>query len=1448
MNKLHSIASIILLFALLTSGRLPSILPDSPKGPPPPRPSTNYSPTPADQSDDTSLPPDLQRALKQADSDETVRVIVQLKEETNLTAATIGDQSAVEARAHLVQALQATANRTQAPLLTYLSGAREAGFVTSYTSFWITNAIAVRARPESVRALATHPSVAAVRLDRYRRWIESAVEGSRPSSSASAVEWNVAHIRADEVWASLQISGTGAVVAGMDTGVDWLHPALQPTYRGYHPHGPSNHSYSWYDATDDEANYPVDGHGHGSHTLGTAVGREGIGVASDARWIGVRVLNSQGYGYDSWIHAGFQWLLAPGGDPTMAPDVVNCSWGNANGNLTTFRDDLRALRAAGIMPIFANGNEGPSKGSVSSPASLPEAFAVGATDKRDEVTSFSSRGPSPWGEIRPHVAAPGVNVRSSLPGGSYGEMNGTSMAAPHVTGIVALLHAVSPTLTITRTAYAITSTAVPVGDTIPNNDTGWGRVDAFAAVASVAAPGTISGVVTDDEAGDPIAGAEVAATAFRDQASGQTTTAADGSYHLEVAPGTYDLTASAFGYVSQEHSNVQVESDEQRREDFALAPQAIGELRARVTDGTNAQPITATLTVLGTPLEAVSDDHTFELPIGAYTVRARRLGYRIVTATAEVKAGATTAVDLALPPAPSLLLVDSGEWYYDSQARYFRQALDDLAYTYDEWPIYRLPDDVPSGADLRPYDVVIWSAPQDAPGYIRAQSAITDYLSGGGQILLSGQDVGYMDGGGMPGYWSPYYRHYLKASFVGDNAPSRVLDGLSGDIFAGQAITITGPGGADNQDYPDVVAVADPDAAVPVLTYRDGGCGGMRIGTCLDYRVIYLSFGFEGIDKRSDRRAVMSHSLDWLVASPPTAGLELQPASQLRIGSAGDLVTHILRVRHLGQSGAQEDVHLSLEGVSWDTQISETSLTLEPCVSDTVVVSVTVPSTATWDVRDVVTLTARSSLSPSLAVSATLTSKAPAPILLVDDDRWYEQEETYRTAMEEADLVYDLWQTSPALGGGGQGSPSLETLQQYPIVVWWTGYDWYAPVTDEERAALTSYLDGGGRLFLSSQDFLYYHMDTPFRQNQLGVLSATQDVTPTHATGVPENPIGERMGPWSLDFPQGYRNWADGLTPMPDTGVAFRDGDRRGLALTRRSGDYATSFFAFPFEALPKDEHAAVMERTVGWLSWLGDSTFEANRGSASADDVLTYTLRVPNDGPEPVTVTLSNTLPTSVRLSADSITGPGSYETATRRLSWRGKLAPGEVVSFSYRVSVTAGAAPDAIANAAALILEDHRIAFQRVATVRVDAPDLAPSQMVCTPINVRPGAETTCTLALHNEGPADALEATVSISLPLAATPVTNSLTLEGEGEAEVMSNTIHWSGPIAAGARTTLTYEIILPRDPARRFLYSVAFLADGTQATEDRATGGAWERAVWLQLTPWRAYLPLVYKHH
>ncbi|MCX7683258.1 MAG: S8 family serine peptidase, partial [Anaerolineae bacterium] len=1340
------------------------------------------------------IEPALARALLQARPDEDIRVIVYLKEQSVPEAIVHRAGEMAAARARLVSALRATAERAQAPLIAYLAAARAAGTVESYIPLWIFNGIVVSARPAFIRDLAAHPSVSSIRLDHYRQWVAEPAQQPLGPGETPTVEWGVSRIRADQVWSTLHISGSHAVVASMDTGVDWLHPALHTSYRGYDPRGLHNHLYNWYDATGLGALYPVDGHGHGTHTLGVIVGQGGIGVAPGARWIAVRVLNNQGYGYDSWVHLGFQWLLAPGGDPTRAPDVVNCSWGNENSALETFRPDLRALRAAGIFAAFAAGNEGPAYRTVRSPASLPEAFAVGASDQDDEVGYFSSRGPSPWGEVRPHVVAPGVRIRSSLPGGAYFLWDGTSVATPHVVGSAALLRAISPTVSVAQIAHLITSTAVPITVPVPNNIAGWGRVDSWAAAVVLAQPGFISGTVRRAGDGTPIPGAQVEAVALLQTGGGNVSTARDGSYRMALAPGVYDLTASAFGYAPATVQRVTVVTSTTRVVDFVLPRLPFGVVRGRITDAATGRPLTATVTVQGTPVAATAGEYAFELPAGTHTLSARRIGYRMITATVAVQAGEVTTADLALPPAPSILVVDSGAWYYGSQAAYFHQALDDLAYPYDTWRIKHLPADLPPSSTLSAYDIVVWSAPLDAPGYLGADEALVGYLDGGGRLLLSGQDVGYWDGGGALGYWSDYYGDYLKALFINDGAPSRVLHGTSGELFAGLSITITGEGGANNQTYPDEVEVADDDAAAAVWRYQLGGYGGIRASTCLTYRSLYFSFGFEAINDRSTRREVMRRAIEWLAAPPPRAGLRLTYAALPKVGPPGSVVTHTVRIRHTGQAGVTDTVLLGLDGADWTTRLSTSSLRLAPCATDTIVISVTIPRDALWNASDVVTLTARSSISPALRSRIILTTRSPAPILLVDDDRWYNQEEKYEAALRAVALPYDYWRTGQNWREPPGSSPTLDLLRLYPIVLWYTGYDWYAPVTSEEEAVLRAYLDGGGRLFLSSQEFLYYHHADPLARIYLGIASYTEHVTPTLVTGVPENVIGDRLGPYRLDYP--FRNLSDAVLPAPGVPTLFRDQERRPVALGHRVGDYKTVFFSFPFEALPEAERPEVMERIVGWLSWLGSSTLVAGRKSVLPGAALVYTATLRNDGPQALSVSFSNTLPLAVTLIPGSLTGPASYLPSVRQVRWEGRLAPREELTFTYGVTVSLAAGRGSwITNTAVLTLEEQDLHFHRDAVVRVGGADLSPSALDCAPPAVRPGGRITCVLRLVNAGPEAAQEARAVIQLPAGSRLVPDSAHWTGVGTIELLTGTLLWKGPLASGGRITLTYQVSL-----------------------------------------------------
>jgi bacillopeptidase F len=406
----------------------------------------------------------------------------------------------VAARVGVIRTLQQTADNSQASLTDYLENRREQGLVRQYKSYYIVNALLITSTEEVMTEVAARPDVARLWPDTTRQLapIDEPQSGPSIQAEAGGAQWNIAKIEAPSVW-EMGFDGTGVVIATLDTGVDWLHPALTRQWRGYDAgaEAPGELTpYSWYDAVNGSS-LPYDDNAHGTHVTGTMVGVEPdgsnkIGVAPGAKWIGVKILSGDGRGNDSWIMDGAQWVLAPGGDASMAPDIVNNSWGAGPGMDEYFRGVVQAWRDAGIFPAFAAGNVA-GDATVGAPGNYPESFAVGATDINDELGSFSSCGPAPYdapNDMKPEVTAPGVSIRSSVPDGGYEYFDGTSMACPHVSGAVALLLQAKPDLTVDEIEQILKETADPREDErfigVPNYGYGWGRLNIFGAVSKVA--------------------------------------------------------------------------------------------------------------------------------------------------------------------------------------------------------------------------------------------------------------------------------------------------------------------------------------------------------------------------------------------------------------------------------------------------------------------------------------------------------------------------------------------------------------------------------------------------------------------------------------------------------------------------------------------------------------------------------------------------------------------------------------------------------------------------------------------------------------------------------------------------------------------------------------------------------------------------------------------------
>jgi len=1302
----------------------------------------------------------------------------------NLTRA---QQSAL-----VVERLQAVAQESQATLSPILVGLQSQGHLQQVERFWVVNGLALQGNRTAILSLAERPEVISVRRDRWQQWV---LPDSPPDLlQPTGLDWGIEQIHASEVWSALRITGDGVTIATVDTGVDWLHPVLQPAYRGWHS-GVALHTGNWFDATDAGALYPVDSLGHGTLVTGLATGQDGIGVAPGARWIAVRAFDSSGYALDSWLHAAFQWLLAPGGNTAWAPDIINNSWSSPNGWDTEFRPDLLAIRAAGILPVFAAGNWGPREKSIGAPASYPEALAVGASDCYDEVASFSARGPGPFGGVKPEVVAPGVNLRSAIPGGALGQGTGTSFAAPLVAGVAALLRQAAPYQSWDQLTSAMTSTAVPLGEPRPNSNSGWGRVDALQAVVAVVSAGRLEGVVRGVGSGT-LASASVSAVERGGGASGYAQTGTDGEWSIALAAGIYDLEVERFGYASAAVSLVEVVTGTTTHVDTYLAPLPGGMVDGQVTDSGSGDPLPATVRVAGAPVSTTASLdgwYTLSLPAGNHTLVAEHWGHRVSRAVVNISIGSTTHQDLPLRPSPELLLVDSGPWYYGSEIGAFRDALDDQGYLYDLWSIHNPLLQTPVISDLLPYDAVIWSSPFDSPGYIGAGKVISDYLAGGGNLLLSGQDIGYWDDGDSWLAHSVYYQRMLKAHWLSDDASGQELTGVAGGLLQGISLTLNNPDSAQNQLSPDSVTTDPRDHAQPLLEYAPGELGGIAAGTCLAHRSFYLSFGLEGAGSASQRAEIMGAALDWFSSPRQTVGLEVSSDSSLIIAPSGTVITHALDLFNSGEAGIGDLYVLSLSGNRWPSTLVTNTLFLSPCSTGQVMVRVEVPPGLGISNQDVVTLTIRSSVSPTLSALAKLATRTPAAVLLVDDDRWYDQRPVYQQTLAIAGISYDVWDTD-----NSKLVPS--TLERYPVVLWFTGYDWFSPITSQEASAIESYLAEGGRLFLSSQDALYYRADSSLARNLWGVLSHREDVTPTLALG-----SGGRLavqGEFPLDYP--FRNFSDGLVPAPSA-VAEISGDSGWpMGLSNAGKGWKSLFLAFPFEALREAHRVDVIDQAIGWLGWLGESEFQASQTHILPGATIGFTVTLRNDGPQPMTAVLTNPLPAGLQLIPGSIQG-GSYEAGA--VIWQGPLLTGEEHRVYY-----AGTASQTLTNTALLSHLEHGLAVRKPLRIWVDAPDLSNSDIRTAVSPALPGQVISYSLCIGNQGTSVAEATSVRWWLPPDTTILTTTLSAS-QGDVALVAPVVTWQGSLAPGDSITVSVGVQTPLWLRPTWHPSMALVNDG-----------------------------------
>lgn len=396
---------------------------------------------------------------------------------------------------NVVRFLKLRAQKSQELITRHLQNVEAGGQVRVVAYHWINNSLVADVTPAGLKALTKAPGIERVYLN--RKIDEIRPFARRPVTrdlvmglTGKAWPYGLKDIGMDRLAEEMpKVNGSGVLIGSVDTGIDGKHPALKGRLGLF------------YDASTGKRVEPFDASSHGTHTVGTMVGGDRdnvkIGVAPGATVVGTAALA----GYDAMLK-GMEFMLDPDGKPETPdfPRVINNSW-NSNGapDVELFYRAIYAWEAAGILPVFSAGNAGPGDETITKPHEHPSVIAVAATGENGKVTSFSSRGPAKYkGQVteKPDISAPGDKIISTVPGGRMESMSGTSMAAPHVTGVAALLFQVNPKLTPVQVREILAKSGMFVdvnGNSIDkpvwNKAYGLGRMNAYAAVKLAARAG-----------------------------------------------------------------------------------------------------------------------------------------------------------------------------------------------------------------------------------------------------------------------------------------------------------------------------------------------------------------------------------------------------------------------------------------------------------------------------------------------------------------------------------------------------------------------------------------------------------------------------------------------------------------------------------------------------------------------------------------------------------------------------------------------------------------------------------------------------------------------------------------------------------------------------------------------------------------------------------------------
>ena len=695
----------------------------------------------------------------------------------------------------------------------------------SIKSMWINNSIIMRLKGSEINHLMNRDDIESIILDRTVYLNEPVVSESSEIDEEEVFTYGLIRMGIPELRKRYGITGKGVTVGLLDSG--WAeHPDLGDRVkrsRDFVSNKPDNK--------------PNDGHGHGTHCLGTiggaATSGKSIGVAPDVEFIVGKIYRDDASTEVSKQLEAMQWIADPDGNPNTPdhPRLVSNSWGwklKEMPDPSAFQRAVQTWRELGIVPVFSAGNSGPWKETIGYPGGFPETIAVGATDSDDAIATFSSRGPVLRGGTllrKPNVSAPGVDVYSGDLNGGYVNMSGTSMSAPHVAGVIALMFQAFPELSVAAIEDILKATAVDFGNEGFDYKFGDGRVNALAAVEKTLNSGRLVLENQNSSQGKLIIKIEPGNSHFE--------LTNDEDLDIALPQGSYTININKFGYKSiVKEINLTALKTTKLSLKFEALP--VSQLNVN-TAGTEDE---SWVIVHDSPLEILTTNQgkiTQSLPHGNYKISVVRRGY--LSQTFEINLISDLDLEVKLSEAATCLLVNDDP--NSDFASYYSAAL-----RANQVSHHSESSRVSNIARMMSYERVIWFTGDSEETVLDTseKKSMKKYLQYGGQLLLSGHGIGndLRD--------TNFFYEVLGARYKYQRRLFRNIKFKQ----SGLKLKLNGSDSADNQSKPDVLKPFGKNSK-SIIQYSLLGSAGI-LNTFGAGKVAYLGFGLEGI-RGADNRA-----------------------------------------------------------------------------------------------------------------------------------------------------------------------------------------------------------------------------------------------------------------------------------------------------------------------------------------------------------------------------------------------------------------------------------------------------------------------------------------------------------------------------------------------------------------------------------------------------------------